>query len=434
MKQFKLLTALLLVVALIAIPVLATDETTYEFNRVEVNDITASPNGGNTIYVERGETARVEVYFRGTDVGEDPVDNVRVKAWIGGYEHGDVRDTSDIFEVEPGVEYKKTLRLEMPGDMDANDDYTLHVEIYDDDREIREEYVLRVQEKRHLLSIQDVIFNPGLEVKADHLLISTVRVENLGDKKEEDIKVSMSIPELGLSTRVYIDELVAHECEDDCDDDEEDSASSDELFLTIPEYAKTGLYELIIEVEYDNGHEVLEERYELMVLGGVSAPTEQTTVSVDMTSQELTGEKGAVYKFSIANLGSSTQTYSIEVVGEENFATARVDPSVITVGADQTGELFVFVSALETATEGKHLFTARVMSGNEVVKEVTLEADVADNGTTANFSDVRRGLEIGFVVLLIILVILGIVLVGKKIGKSDSGIEEPMSEEGQSYY
>ena len=46
------------------------------------------------------------------------------------------RSSSDIFEIEAGVSYKKTLRLEIPDDMDANDDYTLYVEIYDDDNEM----------------------------------------------------------------------------------------------------------------------------------------------------------------------------------------------------------------------------------------------------------------------------------------------------------
>ncbi|MBT7237577.1 hypothetical protein HN865_01840, partial [Candidatus Woesearchaeota archaeon] len=46
---------------------------------------------------------------------------------------------------------------------------------------------------------------------------------------------------------------------------------------------------------------------------------------------------------------------------------------------------------------------------------------------------VKQGLEIGFAVLLVILVILGIILVAKKLGKGDD-LEEPMLDEDQTYY
>ena len=71
------------------------------------------------------------------------------------------------------------------------------------------------------------------------------------------------------------------------------------------------------------------------------------------------------------------------------------------------------------------------MSGSAIVKEFDLTANVTAFQSSA--SDIKEGLQIGFAVLLVILIILGIILAAKKIGKSDN-YEEPLMDEGETYY
>ena len=104
-----------------------------------------------------------------------------------------------------------------------------------------------------------------------------------------------------------------------------------------------------------------------------------------------------------------------------------------------TSEAFVFVTAKDDASLGKHLITARVREGSTVLKDVSLEVDVKGQDMTAvtgaaSWDQVRKGLEIGFAVLLIILVILGIIIAIGKLRKNDGVEEEPGQGEGQSYY
>jgi len=101
------------------------------------------------------------------------------------------------------------------------------------------------------------------------------------------------------------------------------------------------------------------------------------------------------------------------------------DPSTLTVEADSSREAFVFVSAKEDADSGNKLFSVRVKEGNTVVKEVQLQANV-DGQEVATTSSFRSGLEVGFIVLLVVLVILGIILAVNKL----RGKEEPE----QTYY
>ena len=422
MKQFKLLTiALLCLLVAMVIPVAAAD---FEITTVRVNDQLAT----NTIHVERGETVTIEVWLKADNLSED----LRLKAWIGGYEHDDIEVKSDSFDMPAGVTMKKTLRLTLPDDMESGDeaDYNLHIEMYNDDDEFEFSLIhLYIDEGKHDLRIQDVIFTPGLSLDAGDLFFTVVRVENMGYEKEEDIMVKMSIPELGLSTRTYVDELVAFED----DDDEETSMSSDELFLRIPESAKAGIYEVLIEVQYNRGHDVLEKTYSLIVDGGVAYSENEVSITVDTESQKIGQGNGAVYKVMFANIGSSKADYILGVSGVNTWGTFRVDPAKITLGEGETAEMFVYVTAKEGADLGEHDFVVNVKANGENVKSFSLTADVVRDVT--GWSQVRRGLEVGFAVLLIILVILGIVLAARKLGgEKESTFEEPTIEEGQTYY
>jgi len=60
----------------------------------------------------------------------------------------------------------------------------------------------------------------------------------------------------------------------------------------------------------------------------------------------------------------------------------------------------------------------------------TLNLEVSSNEGESEWSNVLNGLAIGFLVLLIILVILGIIFAATKMSKKDSG-EEAL---GESYY
>src|SRR3989338_2056095 len=246
----------------------------YVVDKVEVNGREVSESDVNFITVERGDSLEIETWVRGLNGGAVK-DDVRVKAWVGGYEYGDVAEKTKIFKVEPTSLYKKSLSVTLPNDLDADtsgnaEKYTLHVETFDGDNEARKSYVLKVDEKRHDLRIADVIFRPGTVVNAGDMLFTTVRVENMGDKKEEDIQVKVSIPELGFLARDYIDELVP----EDNNDDEEKSGDID-LFGRIPKDVESGNYDVKVEFIFNRGHDIVSEDFTIRVDGeGAGVPGE----------------------------------------------------------------------------------------------------------------------------------------------------------------
>jgi len=426
MKQFKIISTILL----FFISIVAVTAADYQIGQVSVDDVNILQNG-NAVFMERGQIAAVEVWLSGVNnSGSSSVDNVRVRAWIGGYEYGDLTATSEIFEVEPGVDYKKVLNLDIPEDIDASKTYTLHVEVFDDVDSVENVYNMRVQEARHSIQIQDVLFTPNdLTVEAGKNLFATIRIKNIGDKKEEDIKVKLSVSQLGLSTRTYVDELIAHEVDNT---NEEDSASSNELYLRIPENTKAGNYDVVVQVEFNNGHSVTEQSFVLNVLGAVPKIEPTAMVTIDTSTRQIAQGSSSIYKLSFANLEDKQKSYTLEVSGAESWATVSSDPAVINVNPDSTSDAYVYLAVNKDAAPGLHMLTIKIKSGDEVVKEVNLGADVALEKKTSAWDVIKKAILVIFIILLVILIIIGMIMGIRKFRKDE--VEEPGITEAESYY
>ncbi len=402
--------------------------TNFQVDGLTINDenILARTSAGLLLNVQRGEALPIEVSLVGRNAGAE---DVRIRAYIGGYEYGTIEDETDIFKIAPNGVYHKNLNLVVPEDIELGDNkYTLYIEVFDDDQSVTYKYQLRIEAQRHDVQTYDVIFNPPSNVKAGQPLFASVRVENLGDNIEESIKVTITIPELGLSTSEYVDQLVT---EQDLSTDgivytKKDSVSTNDLMLLIPENAREGDYQAHVTVEYNRGHSKQESVQTLHVVGskGASSPA---VLSVDSQSQSVEAGKGAVYKISVANLAASAQTYTVEVSGVSSWASVRVDPQAQTVMAEKSADFNVYVSPNE-GTQGLKSFSIAVKDANGNIvgeKAVSLTVSEASGADT-----LKRVLEVAFVILLVILVIVGLVVLVKRLG----GEEPEESVEGKTYY
>ena len=394
----------------------------YFIDTVEVKGQNA---GFGNIVLERGETVPVEVWVRGLNT----VDGVRVEASLSGYEHGEVEDVSEPMEISANGLHKITLELEIPEDIEVDDFHTLTVRASDSRAEDVRQYDVQIREPRHKLSVRDVIFRPSTTVEAGRTLRAVVLVENLGDKKEENVKVTVSVPELGVSGSELIEELVPQENDDT---DVETSESTNEIRVEIPTDAPQKAYDVNVLVEYNRGHDVVRVTKLIQVTGTgqVVQPTD-TIVSVDSTSREIRAGEEVSYKVMFANLGSTRALYSVQVVGAETWASVRTSPSFVNVDPSQAGELFVYLSANENAPEGPKVFTVKVNEGAKTIKEVNLNANVTDGKATDGV--LRYALEIGFVVLVLVLIVLGLVVAFRRMSNEPRAKDLDTTEE-QTYY
>jgi hypothetical protein len=429
-NRLKILSVVL--VCLLALSTVATVANAapfpYDLTKVEVNGMEVTENG-SPILVERGDMISVAIYLLG-DETEGVSEDVRAKAWIGGYEYDEIEATTSIFKVLPGVLDKKVLTLEIPEDLDVDDTYELNVQIYGDNYVTpTQSFELAIEEVRHKLNIVDVLVSPSNGAQAGQPVFVDVRVENLGDNNEDNILVEARILELGVSDSEFLSHLITGRFQNSQRQWEYDlvSADTDDLVLMIPANAVAKDYELEVLVSYDRGHSVVKETRVLSVVSGNAVSNTENKIMISAAANALVSEagKGAVYNVNIANLGDVTNTLVFSVEGISNWATYSVDPATLTLNADQSATVNLYVNANEDVN-GVNAFTFVVKDANaNVLSEQAFTLEVEETGATT----AKEVLLYVFIVLLIVLVILGIVAVARKVGKKES---EPI--EGQTYY
>ncbi|MBW2977994.1 hypothetical protein KY331_04070 [Candidatus Woesearchaeota archaeon] len=416
---------MVLIVGVLATSVASAASVPVQIQKVYVNgaefDITAGEIRGD---IERADSLDIEVKVRAT--GDD--EHVSVEAEVRGLEHDRERanDQTNDFTIKNGRSYYKKLELTLPDRMDS-DQYALRIEVANrKDDEVVENLILEVGPVRHGVKIKDVVFSPDGEVRAGRSLLTSVRLKNIGEFDEEDVKVTVEIPDLGISAADYIDDVEA-----------DDSVTSEELWMRVPAQAQPGEYKAVVTVEFNEGDDEVREEYEVTVVSdtGVAATkaSGKTIINVGGEVQNVVaGESGVIYPVSLTNGGLTSRTYTIGVnVGD--WAEIRVNPNVVVLGAGETKIVYVYVAAKEVASEGEQTFGVEIKSGDELLKEIVLKANVAKGAS--GMSGFKKGLEIVLVVLVVLLFVIGLIIGFSRLrGNEEEDLEEEQKEDEQNYY
>jgi uncharacterized membrane protein len=386
----------------------------------------------NILSLDRDDEFEVRV-----EVSADAdVDDVQIEATIRGYDSDDmIEDITDVFDMNEGRTYIKRLTLSLPGDVDK-DVYRLRIRVDSRDGDTtQEDYEIEVSAPRHSLQIKDVMFSPE-EVMAGRSLLTTVRLRNTGSSDQDDgVKVQVRIPELGLTASDYIDEV-----------DEDDSVTSEELFLRIPACVKPGVYDVEITAFYKDGDRSIKTMRTVEITAGdeceAAKPDDsgsvdekpKTVITYGSLAQEVTaGQGGVIYPFMITNSGKESKTYVLAVSDYADWADVRITPAnIMVVQPGQTKEAYVYVSAKEGTQAGEKSFMVTVSSDNEVLKQFMAKTVVkeapAKPDTGMGSQDIRQWLLVTLLVLVVVLFVVGLIIVLTRLrGKDEGSDDEPKS-------
>ena len=396
MKTLKI--ALIVSLILIALAGIA-HALPVEIESVEIDDISLTPDAENRLDLERGEQYEVEVRF--TALAN--IDDMEVEVFISGYEYNDVERISDhvpIFDADANVTYVKRLDIYIPDEVEE-DDYKLRVILTDrNGDELIQRYNLKLDVPRHALKIEDIFLTPEGAIKAGSALLATVRLENKGEKDEEDIKVTVAIPELNLAGVEYIDEI-------ENNDEEEET---EEIFIRIPRSAKGGTYDLIVEVEFSEKHRTVTGRRTITILEDETYSEDQqpkTTITLGSQTGDSLQGGSAIFPITITNTGRTSKVYTLNIPPAD-WATITVTPTnTLVVDKASTQTIYVNVKVNEDAPTGAHSIVASLNSGSETVQQLSFITNVSESTSHTSARDV---FEVILVVLVILLIILGIVI------------------------
>lgn len=187
----------ILLLGLFAVSAVAVDMT------VKVNSDVIDANTLND--VERGDKLDIQIAMKSSE----NISDARLEVALEGYEHDELRDVSDMFDITAGHVQRESFSLDLPADMKSKE-YTLWITLRNNGNEIvNSNYKLYIKTADEALTIKDVVFSPEENVKAGRSLLATVRIENTGAEDQDGVKVKVAIPELGISASDYIDAIEA---------------------------------------------------------------------------------------------------------------------------------------------------------------------------------------------------------------------------------
>ncbi|MEK6836622.1 MAG: hypothetical protein AABX94_03065, partial [Nanoarchaeota archaeon] len=249
------------------------------------------------------------------------------------------------------------------------------------------------------------------KVSAGEILPIEVVLKNRGRYDAEDTFVIASISALGISKKIFLEDLSFI---DQSGNDDEDDSLQGRILLAIPANAAPGLYTVEIKAFNDDSETTAARRVEI-----VSGNANSMIVSSASSKTFSSGSDGK-YTLTIVNSGNKILVYNL-VTESDDGLTVDLDDSVVVVPAGSSKSINLVASSNR---EGKYDFKVTVLGAdNVVVSEKEFVANVEGKAVSGNAAVVLTiVLAIVFVVLLVVL----IVLLTRKPAKAD--------ESGESYY
>ena len=446
---------IILAMAVFAVSIKAADNSGIDPGvdvlEIKINGDTVTDNATISTSVERNQNLDISVKLRALVNNS----NVDVTAYISGYDNNNnpderISDVKTYENMESNVEYNAKLSIKLPDIMDQAD-YTLRILVATRDSDTKSfNYNLKIDAPTHELAIKDIILNPADSIKAGRSLIANVRIKNIGNKTENDIKVKTEIESLdGVQATYYMDNL-----------ESDISKTSEDMLLRIPAETKPGFYTIKATVYYNNDHETVSKTADFQILpSDVAAPTTPSTpviptpngtatpatpadqnnvlINFDSNTKVLTrGEGGAIYTITVSNNGATAKSFVFDAAGVD-WANLKLSPgNMLVVNPGESKAVYIYVSANEETAVGEHAFSVNVKSGNTVMGTVNFNADVVEAQSAVKSGTLNAVLMYLLIALVIVavlvLIVFAVTRMNKKGGSKES--KEPGFDMGQSYY
>ena len=432
------LIALLLVSMLsVMTSVEAADSIGVSIVDVKVNGDSISTSDVLKTQFERDSELDVKVQLQTDSL--TTAEDVEVAVFLTGNKDK-VSETSNPFDVVSGTIYSKSFTLDVPQRLLARE-YQLRVFVSSpNSAPVYADYNLLIDPVENSIAIKEVSFSPNDKVTAGRALTSVVRLKNYGQVTEDDVKVVVSIPELGVQEVDYVNDV-----------EEDETVSSEEILLRIPATTKSGTYNVEVSAYYDDYDEKVKQTYQIQVVGDSKAASAvggqssvdssnsvqgKTTITVGPQAQSVArGENGVVYQVTLANTESTAKSYTLLTSGTNDWATVKVTPSnVVVVNPGETKYAYIYAAANENAALGEHVFSLDIKSGSTVLQEVPLRADVLESNSGASWDGVKKALQVGVILLVILILVLAIVIAYQRKFKGSENKSVEDEQIAQTYY
>ncbi|MGK0209041.1 MAG: hypothetical protein ACI83O_000304 [Patescibacteria group bacterium] len=366
---------------------LASGDLHTEFDSIVLSDT-------SDVSVSVGDTVPVRVTF----TADIDATDVKLRASLEGLRE-DIAESTNRFDIVAGKTYTKLLNLEMPSSITIRDDtkpLTLYVEVVNANDKSENTFAITVQRESYDLSVLSVDYNT--KVTAGDVFPVSVVLKNTGFNRVDDNYVVAAIPDLGISSRGYVGDLIA--VEDYIDyDDEEDSANK-VVYLQVPRNAPAGVYEMTVTV-YNSDSETQVKK--LISVGQAAGSTVVATSRI----QDVSAGQTAEFDLIIVNTANSAKVFQVDTSSSNDLVVSA--PSVVVVGAGSSETVTVQAAVPKGTAKGAYTFATEVEG-----KQVMFTANVVNgNGGSSSYSS-TIGLTVVLIIVFVVLLAVLIILISRK--------------------
>lgn len=388
---------------------------------VEIEGDSLAENENNFIIIDKGEK-KLNLKVRLTAL--EDVEDAHIDAVLA-FENGDVvADATATFDIDDGENAAKDLELPLISKFEQNS-FRLKVKITDAEGDSEQKlYGLKISQKKFPFVISSIAL-PDNGAEAGKSILARVNFRNSGVVPLEGILVKASIPEIGVSSTRFVDQVK----------ESGNSAFEDEFILKIPENAGTGTYTLRAEIvsQFGNDNEVREIPFFIAGKNEQRFQTvnEKLVINVPVGKQDIKNDGSEViYPIIFTNQGPDANTYTLLLDGA-GWARLRLsDSNVFVLKPQESKTINVFASTTKNAL-GEQVFLATVKSNDKVLKQIPLKADVAAaKGLIA--AKLKNALLVLLIAIVIALAAIGLFFGISRLMQSDS--EDIPDDPEQTYY
>ena len=227
---------------------------------------------------EAGEKISVRVNIENN--ADDDM-KVKLEAYLYNVDRGRELDSyKTTKKIDEDDDYTFEFELEMPDDVDEDDEYAIYVKAYEksneDEQCIAEKVDIEAKEIRDLLEIKSFSVTP-LSVEGGDVIEGVVYIENEGANDQDDVKVTFKNYALGLNEQVGEGVISLEKS------GKEGDSQIVRFVHQIPEKANSGSYPITVIVEYA-GKSIESKVYITVLRSEVTeeATTEETTTESDV--------------------------------------------------------------------------------------------------------------------------------------------------------
>ena len=394
---------------------------------VEVENDVVAENENNFIIIDKGEK-KLNLKVRLTAL--ENVEDAHIDAVLT-FENGDVvADATTTFDISDGENVVKELELRLISKFEQNS-FKLKVNVVDAEGDSEQKvYGLKISEKKFPFVVSSMALSPEDNAEAGKNLGVRLSFKNSGLVPLEGINAKVSIPELGISSTKFIDQVK----------DSNLPEVREDFILKILDNVQTGTYTVRSEIVSQFGGESEVKEIPVFILGkseqAEQLVNEKLLINIPIVKQDIYSDGSEViYSLTLKNEGPDANTYTLLLDGA-NWANLRLSESnTFIVKPKESKTINIYASSKGSAI-GEQIFLVTIKSNDRVLKQIPLKGNVIGvKGLLA--AKLKNVLEVMLIMVVVLLVAAGFFFGIRKYMQGNSrdiSEEIPDQEQGEAYY